>query len=577
MLYFLVIGLIGLPFTGAALALLAQRIKPLRTLPAAIYVAAIALTLILGLFLRTAQVEMILGDWSPVSFTGTPLIIAANSDGIALLIAVAAVMGLSISHEHKPATRGSLMIAGMIFATLSITALAHDLVTLLVGLSLLDLLSGIYALRQSHHPMRVLRDALFNAASIAALAIAFTLYAASGNSLYMPLAHLPARLLPFISIALLLRFSLPPLRSVTDRHIGSDWTGKASLAAGMLVLARLPQLEAPQLHAWFFAFALLTAICTLAIGALSNSRAALLASLETGTLALALTAAVTWQSGVIVAAAIAWLLGATLIAEIPMSYPARLRRFAVIPRLGAALCLVGLPLTVGFIGRAGVISAWAERGLGGAILILGIAAAQLLLTLALLRLMLWHDLPTSDEDFTASEWIRGAWLVVPLILIVLFGIAPAMLNAAGLPTQLADNGLVGWVFWLLPTLLGALAWHYEANWLKLIATVRERVILILELNWWQDIFSGALSRLAKPLTGVFTFLEGDGALLWAVIVILIAVLISRPGGPSVHGEWPGTTDNKSRQVKHLRALASLCAAGAGSRCRTCAQAGLAAA
>ena len=531
MLYFLVIGLIGLPFTGAALALLAQRIKPIRTLPTALYATAIALTLVIGLILRPAQAEMILGDWSPVSFTGTPLIIAVNPDGVALLIAVASVMGLSMSRENWPASRSNLLIAGLIFAALSLTAMAHDLVTLLVGLSLLDLLSGIYALRQSHHPRPVLRDALFNAASIAALAIAFTLYAASGNSLYMPLAHLPARLMPFISIALLLRFSLPPLRSVTDRRIGSDWTGKASLAAGMLVLARLPQLEAPQLHAWFFAFALLTAICALAIGALSSSRMTLLASVETGTLALALTAAVTWQSGIIIAAAIAWLLGTTLIAENPMSYPARLRRFALIPRLGAALCLLGLPLTVGFIGRAGVISIWGERGLGGAVLIVGIAAAQLLLMLALLRLVLWHDLPTSDEEISASDWIRSAWLAVPLLFIVVFGIAPAMLNAGGLLTQLSNNGLAGWVFWLIPTLLGGLAWHYEASWVKRVSQVRDRVILILELNWWQDILSGALNRLAKPLTGVFTFLEGDGALLWAVIVILIAVLVSRPGGP----------------------------------------------
>ncbi|MCL4504714.1 MAG: hypothetical protein M1434_05630 [Chloroflexi bacterium] len=531
MLYFLVIGLIGLPFAGSALALLAQRIKPIHTLPVAIYVASIAITLILGLILRPAQVEMILGDWSPVSFTGTPLIIAANPDGIALLIAVVAVMGLSISQENRPVNHRSLLIAGLVFAALAITVLAYDLVTLLVGLSLLDLLSGVYALLQTHHPRRVLRDALFNAASIAALAIAFTLYAASGNSLYMPLAHLPSRLMPFISIALLLRFSLLPLRSVTDRHIGIDWIGKASLAAGMLVLARLPQLASPQLHAWFFAFALLTAICALIIGALSNSRTTLLAALEAGSLALALTAAVTWQSGVIVAAAIAWLLGTTLIAETQMSYPARFKRLAAIPRIGAALCLAGLPLTVGFIGRAGVISAWAERGLGGAVLIAGMAAAQFLLTITLLRLALWQDAPTGVEEHSATDLIRFAWLFVPLSFLVLFGIAPSMLNAAGLSTQLSSYGLVGWVFWLLPTLLGALAWYYEASWLKLIANVRDRLVLILELNWWQDIVSGALNRLAIPLNGVFTFLEGDGALLWAVIVILIAVLISRPGGP----------------------------------------------
>jgi hypothetical protein len=61
--------------------------------------------------------------------------------------------------------------------------------------------------------------------------------------------------------------------------------------------------------------------------------------------------------------------------------------------------------------------------------------------------------------------------------------------------------------------------------------VRDRLIALLNLEWWQQILAGAVGRIARPLSSVYTFLESDGVLLWAVIVILIIVLVSRPGGP----------------------------------------------
>ncbi len=520
-----------MPFAGAMVTWLTRRIKTVYDLPAWIGLAAVIITLILAFILRASQVEMILGDWSPVSFTGTPLIIAANPEGIAILIAVAGVMGLSIMSSDKAANPAAGPIAGLSFAALSVTVLAHDLVTLLIGLGLLDMLTAVYALLQTHHPRRIMRDVLFNVASLLALAIAVTLCAATGNSLYMPLAHLPDRVMPFIAIALLFRFSLLPLRSVTDRYIGHDWAGKSSILAGMLVLARLPQLEAPQLHAWFFAFALLTAICALAIGVLSKNRATLMGSIETGTLALALTSAVPWQAGAIITAAVAWLLGTALIDEAAGQYPARYRPAIPVVRAVAALSLAGLPLTAGFVGRAGVISTWAARDIGGAALIMGFSIAQIVLVAALLRLMLWHEPAGGEEEHTGSATLRLAVLGIPSILVVLFGLAPGLSGAGGLSTTFDQVGLAGWIFWIIPSALGGLLWYMEKRWSATLNRYNDRLMTALELNWWQDILAGAIGRLSKPFTGVLTLLESDGALLWAVIVILIAVLISRPGGP----------------------------------------------
>jgi hypothetical protein len=521
----------ALPLAGTALALIAEQVKPVRGLAELFYLVPVTATLLVGLALRPAQVELIFGNWSPVSFTGTPLILAANPGGISILIAIAAVMLLSpFIGKSARENRARPLIAGALFAALGIAALAHDMVTLLVGISLVDMAVAISGLVQSRHAGRVLRDTFFHAASIGLLVIAITLYDVTGNSLYLPLAQIPERLMPFFATALALRFCLAPLRATSDQENDNDWVDKASPAASLLLLSRLPQLGAPELHAWFFAFALLTAISALAIGALTPNRTRLQTSLDTGGLAIAVLSAVTWNSGIITAATIAWILGVSLVGLNTSFMTSQLRRVVLIPRLIGLLCVTGLPLTVGFIGRSGTIATWAERGLGGAVLIAGFALAQVLLTLCALRLVQWPDTPDTNQRPVAAT-IRAAMLLSPVLLIFLYGLSPNLAGAPSFGSQMNRNGFLGWLIWLPATVLGAAAWFTEGTWSKRIEASRERVSGIIGLGWWQDIMTGAFNRLSKPLHGVITFLDSDGALLWAVIVILIVVLVSRPGGP----------------------------------------------
>ncbi len=552
MLYLLLIALMALPLAGTALALIAEQVKPVRGLAEPLYLVPVAAALLLGLALRPAQIELIFGDWSPVSFTGTPLILAANPGGISILIAIVAVMLLSPFTARSAVgvggsaneNRARPLIAGALFIALCITVLAYDMVTLLIGISLVDMAVALNGLVQSRHAGRVLRDAFFHAASIGLLVIAIALYNVTGNSLYLPLAQIPERLMPFFSTALALRLCLTPLRAASDlvtarSAVGNDndWVDKASPAASLLLLSRLPQLGAPELHAWFFAFALLTAISALALGALTArspsgtvNRSRLQTSLSVGGLAIAVLSAVTWNSGIITASAIAWILGVSLVEFNTSSFGPQLRRVILIPRLVGLLCIVGLPLTVGFIGRSGTITTWAERGLGGAALIVGFALAQVLLTVCALRLLRWSDTPATHQR-PITEVIRAIMLLAPVVLIVLYGLSPNLAGAPSFSSQLSHNGLLGWFLWLITTIVGVAVWFTEGVWSKLIETSRERISSVIGLGWWQDIMTGAIDRLSKPLHGVITFLDSDGALLWAIIVILIVVLVSRPGGP----------------------------------------------
>jgi hypothetical protein len=542
-LYLLLIALIALPFAGALLAFIVAQVPRVAGYAPLLQSGAMFITLLIAWIMRPAQFETVLGDWSPVSFTGTPLIIASNPEGMAIVIAVAAVMTLArLVHNRTTQPRqgapSQALIAALLFGALVLTALAHSLVTLLVGIGLVDLFVAIHGVLHSRSPGRVLRDALFHLTSLAFLIVAAALYDASGNSLYLPLAHIPERLLPFIMAALALRFSLLPLRAASDLQYEGGWTDKASVIASLLLIARLPQLEAPELRAWFYGLALLTALSTLIIGSLTRNRASLQTSVEAGALAVALTAAVDWQAGIIVVATMAWLLGTTLVSQTASAYPTAARRIVQIARYIGAACLIGAPLTAGFIGRAGVAVLWSGRGLGGAVLIVGFALTQLLLTFCTLRLVLWRevwrevpDAPSADEPPAISGYVAAVVLIMLSLHVVLFGISPSLAGAPSLGEQLGRNGFIGWIVWLFPTLLGFAAWWYEARWVDYIVLARDSLVSLIGLTWWQYILGGALNRIARPLGSIFVFLESDGALLWAVIVILVVVLVSRPGGP----------------------------------------------
>ncbi len=521
----------ALPLTGTALALVAEQFRSFRDLAEPVYIFSILAVLLLGFILQPVQTELIIGNWSPVSFTGTPLILAAYPGGVAVLIAVAAIMPLSpFSDRDARESRWTPIIAGWVFAALCMAVLANDMVTLLVGISLVDIAIAVHGLAQQRPTGTILRDSLFRAASIALLAIAITLYDATGNSLYLPLALIPERLMPFFAGALVLRLCLMPIRAVSDQSSSSHWVDKAASVASLLLLWQLPALGAPELHAWFFAITLLTAITTLVLGALSIDRTRLQTSVETGALAIAALTAVTWHSSLMIAATIAWLLGESALNYDASALSQRLRRFVQIPRMAGLLCMIGLPLTIGFTARYGIIATYAHRNVGGVLLISGFGLAHILLTYCTLRLWKWTEVKPTRLGM-ATPMIRVVILVIPTALIFVFGLSPGITTAPALIDQIGAQGIAGWVVWIISSIMGFALWQTESRWSVRIAASRERLSNIVSLGWWQDTLSGAIDRLSSPLHAVITFLDSDGALLWAIIVILVVVLVSRPGGP----------------------------------------------
>ncbi|PJF48143.1 MAG: hypothetical protein D6709_12980 [Chloroflexi bacterium] len=499
--------------------------------------ALIAAWMLLG----QADWETVVGNWSPVSFTGLPLVVAGFAPSAGIVIAWTTLYFLH-SVRPLPATYSeSLPVApALLVAALTIVAFANNLVTLLVGLGLTDLLTAYWALRRQDNERDALIGLMLNGLSIALMTLVTAVHIAAGNSLHLPLVRLDASTAPTLALAIALRLNFVPFRASSNVW-GNPQTAAGALG-GLLTLTRLPALGVTRLPEWFSMLALVSALLTLIIALLqAEDRAdALAPAVATSSAYLACTSAVLATPGATAAATIAWLVGATLIgqprfADAPL-WAERVRRAV---RAAGALCLIGSLPTVGFVGQAGIVATWAERGADGWPLAFVRSVVFAVMTYVLLKLvvrpadeparparLIAH--PLRPTVWAAREAIGGLAALAPILI---FGIAPALLMAGSLTDALARNSVFGWASWGIAIVAGALLWRLEPRWRPALRSISGRLVGALELGWFYSLLDGAVARLRHPFGQVFTLLEGDGMLLWAIIAVLLTVLIARPGGP----------------------------------------------
>src|SRR5512141_261953 len=110
------------------LALLAGRITAVRNYQQHIMVAVMGLTLAVAWLLRPEPAEIIFGNWTPVSFTGIPLILSLNPEGIMVLIGVIlALLAAPVLTGHDRQTAARVIAGALLFSALCVTALAYNL------------------------------------------------------------------------------------------------------------------------------------------------------------------------------------------------------------------------------------------------------------------------------------------------------------------------------------------------------------------------------------------------------------------------------------------------------------------
>jgi formate hydrogenlyase subunit 3/multisubunit Na+/H+ antiporter MnhD subunit len=234
--------------------------------------------------------------------------------------------------------------------------------------------------------------------------------------------------------------------------------------------------------------------------------------------------------------ATSWILSVTMLFLGGGLDPGRASRREMLPRSIAsvlgALSLIGVPPTLGFVAESPLLGGlntaeqWSWR--------VGFFLGQLFLVMAVAR-WLFPPVPPqrsdADQGNLLGRMARDAGLILPALLLVALGVAPAPLLAGSfrlsLRSMLSGPGLVGWLLWGGALLLGGvLAWQD--------ATLRPRVSLwldvlqdVVRLDWAFALLGGAFEQGLSVIRAVDDVLGGRGALLWSLIMFLLLILVWR--------------------------------------------------
>lgn len=495
-------------------------------------VIALLLAWALPLLMHT---EVIIGNWFPVSVTFTPLVIQITPEGVALTITVMALMTAQAFNQSEQIDP----LITLRFAALALAALSNNLITLLVGIGLNDAMTILATLRSTQHPDRVTPPAIMSALSLTLIFAAILVYTSTNQSLYYPLVNLSERAAALALAGCLLRFVPIPFM------LGRTMIQSSSIG-GWILLIQFAKLSDLRINNLLLLFYLLCAGLLLGISVLSTKRSSGVAGLNLGALCLCLIGLLAGQSRLLTAAAITWLLGTALLS---IQFPSanqltrrKLRWSLFFARTWGGLNLIGFPLTAGFIAHAGMWTVLLNRPRGWLYLSIWFIA-QALLVFATLRLMAFrafrqtqpsaapeHEFPLPIQRIAALGAIAS--LGLPLLAL---GLYPQFIGAVSIIDSLSQHGLLGWSLWVASIGIGILLWVTEPRWRHIIGerdvawgtlVIRDQLAAFLSLNWLGGLLQGALRRIAAPFSYFFTLVESDGALIWAIIIVLLTVLIN---------------------------------------------------
>ena len=532
------VALFVLPLLGAATGLLFARLPRLRPWQWVPDLAGSAVTALLALALLAGagREETLFGAWFPVSVLGELLIIRPDplAAGILFALAVAQLAGALT----RRAASWQRVMAAATFGVLGLTATAYNVIGLLAGIGLTDVFSIARRFMRGEDARRVAGEGLALLLSTTLAVMALAAVAATATSLYFPLTEFSARQLGFLAAAVALRHGLAlfhlenPAARDPGRFDSDIWATLAPALAGLILILRLPALGAPPLPDWVLALALLAGLIQLARAAVDPRPARAAPRAMAGILALGVLSAAAWQPAPLAAAIIAFALGSALLRRDygPLLGSPLLRGAATAGVIAGALLLVGAPLSVGFIARAGALDALMARvtGVGAVLIGLAWALAHALLVIYALRII------TRAAPEAAVARIDPRWSLVATALLLIAALAVSLapaLFAGTTADAFGTAGAAGWLTWALGIAFGAATWIFRSRLPARLRALEPALDTPLSLQPIVGPLAGAMTRLSRPLAGVFIALESDGALLWTVAIALIIVLIGRNPGP----------------------------------------------
>ncbi len=475
-----------------------------------------------------------LSAWQPASLFGDGLRLEVDALGWLFALgavattASALVTGLARPGGRRVGTRISMLL---LTAAALISFFSGNLLTRIIAWALLDLIYFLALLflaeGEGLEPQAVLNLAFNSAGTLAAVGAAVLINRAGPGFSLHEAAQTPQSTL-LITLAAVFRLGLFPLHLglPTDIHIRQGLNSLLRLLPAAVALETITRLAVfgivEPVRPWLTVFGLAAALVGAAqlwnVGdarqglpyvIIAQSGVALLGALWAGPHAALTVAATT----------LALLLGGALV-YLANGHDLQHPWISILPLAGAA-GLIGVPATVGFVG-VGHLYGELMAGGGWAWLVLaGVVVAQALLAAGLLYTVFWLGTPLENRPAVVATYFGG--LSLPAILLVVSGVLAGSLSGIlGItdvgPLGFSPSQVGGVVLVALTAVAGFLLWRFEGVVRARLAPVGGTALVPLaRLDWLYRLVWSVIHALGTLVNNVAGVLEGEGAVLWALV------------------------------------------------------------
>lgn len=441
-----------------------------------------------------------------------------------LVLAVLLTASARLAYQTNPyAWASSLFIAGAGF----LAVLAANPLTLAVAWVLIDLIELVIMLATVQQSDRSRQVTLaFAVRVIGVWFLIWSILRARSIGITLTFAQVPPEVAFFLLVAAGLRLGVLPLHLPyigeipMRRGVGNVLRMVGSLTS-LVLLARLPAGAVPPAWTpWLLALTALSAVYGSFMWLFSrdelSARPYWLITLG----AFAVTGVIRGQPE----ASLAWGLALILPGGLLFLYSARQSQVFILPLLGG-LGLLGITFTPAVLGWQGI---WVAPF---SFLNLLFLLAHVLLVAGYLR----HAFAPGDSLSSMDRWIQGMYPFGLFLLVVTHWLAAYFSLPATFTLIFVWQGLVSILVALLGMYvvsrgLGSLP-TVRTGWLAVLARrAGGAMAAVLSLNWLYRLAEwvyAAGQRIIRLATAV---LEGDGGVLWAILLLILLISILRQGG-----------------------------------------------
>jgi formate hydrogenlyase subunit 3/multisubunit Na+/H+ antiporter MnhD subunit len=480
-----------------------------------------------------APVTQVIAAWQPVSVFTVPLSFRVDQTawllavGLLLVLLTTALTWGAYPGQHRPGPRA---VALLLTAAALGGIFASNLLTLAVAWGLLDLafVAALLVRGGSEVGRRAALALVVNTASTVCVWIAALLIENQQGSLYWHLFNAPEDARAWLMAAAVLRVGLYPFHQWLPVELGKE-------ADRAVIIFSVPTVAG--LALWVrmsFAQALpeesivpLLAVLSLLFGSIMAWRSSqprnglpFIALCLTGSVGL--LAAAHASTAQLTAATLNWMF--IIVSLFIARGLDRRQPYWSVGSLIAFLSLAALPGTLGFVVQQGVVAEVVHQKQW--LILLAVVFAQICVIAAALRLLL-SEATESAPVHIARKVVWGLALACGSLPLLIFAVSEQALPALPATTELLGQlNPIGLLALFAPVALGALlAWRGP-----LIArgthdggqSIWGRV---LRLDWMNSVLFGVIDWLTGVLRAAAGLFEGEGGLLWTVVLIVVVIVI----------------------------------------------------